>query len=56
MEMFGRERSLKLGPAGLMLSWERLPNREQVNVYIQVIHFFVQQKLTKNCEATIPQF
>ena len=30
--------------------------REGIYVYTWLIRFFVQQKLTQNCKATIPQF
>ena len=30
--------------------------REEIYLYIQLIHFVVQQKLTKHCKATILQF
>ena len=29
--------------------------REGIYVYIQLIHFIVQQKLTQHCKATLPQ-
>ena len=29
-------------------------NGEGINVYIQLIHFIVQQKLTQHCKTTIP--
>ena len=30
--------------------------REGIYVYIHLIHFVVQQKLTQHCRVTIPQF
>ena len=30
--------------------------RERIHVYIQLIHFIVQQKLTQHCKAIILQF
>ena len=30
--------------------------REGIYVYIELIHFGVQQELTHHCKATIPQF
>ena len=29
--------------------------REEIYVYISLIHFIVQQKLTQHCKETIPQ-
>ena len=29
--------------------------REGIYVYIQMIHFVIQQKVTQHCKATIPQ-
>ena len=33
----------------------RKSKQEGIRVYIELIHFFVQQKLTQSCKATIPQ-
>ena len=30
--------------------------RDGIYVYIQLVHFIVQQKLTQHCKATISQF
>ena len=30
--------------------------KEEMYVYIQLIHFIVQQKQTQHCKATIPQY
>ena len=31
-------------------------NRDRIYVYIELIHFIVQQKLTQHCKAIILQF
>ena len=33
-----------------------MPKREGIYVYIRLIHFAVQQKITQHCKATIFQF
>ena len=38
------------------MGMEGRPKREGIYVYIKLIHFVVQQKLTQHCEAIILQF
>ena len=37
------------------VGWEGGPKGRAIYVYIQLIHFVVQQKLTQHCKATIHQ-
>ena len=40
----------------MVTTWKRnLKTRGDMYVYIQLIHFAVQKKLTQHCKATIPQ-
>lgn len=36
--------------------WGGRSEKEEMYVYIQQIHFIVQQKQTQHCKATIPQY
>ena len=43
------------GWRGARLEVGGMSERERIYVYIQLIHFAVQQKLTQHCKATILQ-